>query len=734
MLIQPMTRDVCETSRSDDSMHELMEAKNHSETEQNFLESLADNSSLAIVVVDEHSSVVSESNNNSMCRALYNSEEFAARCDEFCGAAFERATESDASVEYECYAGLKCSAVKIETEEKPLVAIIGRTFLKAENYRNATERAISGDWSGFPPSRFFENVLLAGSDKKIEKLVKKISNLSEETRTIIVLDEKNPIEMPIEKTRRAGRKPKEILQLDDLIKQFQTKKNAATPTEKQIETEREPAIKIEEAKIWRSFFGSLLEMKYALALDSILDFVAARYALSSLAWLERKNNHLEVVASFGELKNHQLQVNIPADDRRLREAVKRATSLELRERGATGETQAKRGIQLFPVTVGEEIRAALVVADEIADENKKRLIARFCRSISTELEILRLRDEIERRSRTANAVKRLNETLSEIDAEDFWTRLLQIAVEMLQAERGSILVFDEKENILTTASAIGVRADFIKAEIENLGERVAHSVLQNGKPLLAKNHSINGFTPAPPEFRYKSESFICYPMNVGARRVGVLNITDKTDGNAYSEFDLELLNSLVPQFAVLIDRAVLKSKAGEYEQLSVTDPLTGLLNRRYLEERLAEEVKRSNRYGFPMSLMMIDVDDFKSYNDAFGHPEGDKALQTVAQSLKETLRGADVAARYGGEEFSILLPQTTSEEARAIAERIRQKIEATQFSHREITVSIGISSCSHIICTPHEVIKAADQALYEAKRRGRNNVQIYEKLFSRDES
>lgn len=712
-------------------MHELMEAKNHLETEDNLLERLADESGLAIVVVDENSSVVSESNNNSMCRALYNSENFAPLCAEFCGRAFEWANNADSPVEYECYAGLKCSAVKIEAEEKPLVAIIGRTFLKAENYRMATERAISGDWNEFPPSRFFENVLLTGSEKKIEKLVRKIGNLSEqESRAIFVLDERNPIEMPVEKAE-------EPLYLDELIKQFQEKEfvetNDGKQTEIQSETLPESLIKPEEVKVWRSFFGSLLEMKYNRALASILEFVATRYELSSLAWLERKNNHLEVISTFGRLQNEAFQINLPANDRRLRQAVRRETSLGLRKRNAAEkQPDERRLIQLFPVAVGEEIRAALVVADDITDENKKHHVSKFCRSISTELEILRLRDEIERRSWTANAVKRLNETLTEIDAEDFWTRLLQIAVELMQAERGSILVFDEKENILTTVSAIGVRADFIKAEIENLGERVARPVLLNNKPLLAKNLSLDNFTPAPLEFQYKSDSFICYPMNVGTRRVGVLNITDKADGNAYSEFDLELLNSIIPQFAVLIDRAVLKNKAGEFEQLSVTDALTGLLNRRYLEERLTEETKRSNRYGYPMSLMMIDVDDFKSYNDAFGHPEGDKALQTVAHALKETLRGADVAARYGGEEFSILLPQTTSEEAHTIAERIRQKIEATRFSHRKVTVSIGISSCSHIVCTPPEIIKAADQALYEAKRRGRNNVQIYESLFKKE--
>ncbi|CAN5851372.1 hypothetical protein BH20ACI4_BH20ACI4_12890 [soil metagenome] len=724
MQIHPIVQKA-EMTFGNDSIQRLMDDASHTENEKTILDRLADESGLAIVVVDENSSAVSASNNNSMCRALYSSEEFAPRCAEFCGKAFEWANESETSVEYECYAGLKCSAVKLESAEKPLVAIVGRTFLKAENYRQATGRAISGDWQKFPPSSFFENVLLSGSDKKIEKLVKRVANLSEvENRAIVVLDEKNPIELPVEITNV---KAEDTLQLDDLINQF--KENKIAPGRAEV-SEIKSAIKPEEVKIWRSFFGSLLELKYHRALASILDFVSTRYGFSSLAWLERKNNHLEVISTFGGLQNEQFQISLPADDRRVIEAFRRETSLELREKNPSDGEGKRRSIQLFPVAVGEQVRAALVVADDITDENKKHHVSKFCQSIATELEILRLRDEIERGSWMTTAVTKLNESLTEIDAEDFWTRLLQIAVELMQAERGSILVFDEKQNSLTTKSAIGVRADFIKSESETLGERVARPVLQKGKPLLAGNIQAIGLAPAPTDYQYKSASFICYPMNIGGRKIGVLNIADKADGNAYSEFDLELLHSIIPQFAVLIDRAVLKNKAGEFEQLSVTDGLTGLLNRRYLEERLTEETNRSNRYGYPMSLMMIDVDEFKSYNDRFGHPEGDHALQIIAHGLKDTLRGADVAVRYGGEEFSILLPQTTSEEAHTIAERIRQKIETTQFPHRKVTISIGIASCSHIVCTPAEVIKAADKALYEAKHQGRNNVQIYEKLIN----
>jgi len=128
--------------------------------------------------------------------------------------------------------------------------------------------------------------------------------------------------------------------------------------------------------------------------------------------------------------------------------------------------------------------------------------------------------------------------------------------------------------------------------------------------------------------------------------------------------------------------------------------------------------------------LMLDVDHFKSYNDSFGHPAGDEALKLVGEVIRNTLRSADVAARFGGEEFAILLPQTTGEEAIAIAERIRHNIATAGFAHREVTVSIGITSCSAELCVSADLVSAADRALYEAKRRGRNRVQEFEEIAS----
>ena len=145
-----------------------------------------------------------------------------------------------------------------------------------------------------------------------------------------------------------------------------------------------------------------------------------------------------------------------------------------------------------------------------------------------------------------------------------------------------------------------------------------------------------------------------------------------------------------------------------------------------------EEVKRSNRHGYPMSFIMLDVDHFKSYNDNFGHPAGDEALKLVANVIRDTLRGADVAARFGGEEFAILLPQTTDDEAAMIAERIRSNIEHAKFPHRAVTVSIGVASCSSELCSVKGLIQAADDALYDAKHKGRNSVRLFADMPGRE--
>jgi diguanylate cyclase (GGDEF)-like protein len=160
----------------------------------------------------------------------------------------------------------------------------------------------------------------------------------------------------------------------------------------------------------------------------------------------------------------------------------------------------------------------------------------------------------------------------------------------------------------------------------------------------------------------------------------------------------------------------------ELEKLSLTDGLTGLANRRFLVQQLNEEALRCRRTKKEFSVLMADVDHFKQYNDTFGHPAGDEVLKKVARILQTAVREVDCVARYGGEEFCIMLPETGATGAAILAERICERVAAAEFPGQKITLSLGVASLPDNGDTPDAVIAAADEALYQAKREGRNRV------------
>ena len=697
-------------------------SSNWQETQDSFAES----SGVAVVLVDENSTEIHASNNNSICRHLYNSKEFAPRCAEFCGKAFRTAHETGKTVYVKCHADLNFLTVPLSTDNRKFAAIIGKAFLKSEDFRRATERAASGDWAQMSGESFFENVLLSGTLEELERAAKKFEKLfGKESRKLAAF---------------CAPQNGKAKHLSATVGSPGETKKGGTPEERKNGKKEtgfsQPGLNSESAEeqetkspdqinydLWRSRFGALLESDYKSACALILQFVAERFGYEDSAWLERRGDDLEPVTAHGKFEDAEIKIRLSASDELLFEVLRREKGLEMRERRDENIVDPQT-IWLFPVAVGGVIRGALFIANGSATEEIRRKLARFCRRISPQIEILRLRYELERQKTLSEAVKKFNENLDKIEPENLWEYFADFCSELMHSERSSILFYDEEAQKFTVKAALGRRAAVIRSENETLGKRVAEGVFESGSPLVVRDLTAAGIEPAPAEWKYKTSSFISYPIVIDDRKIGVLNITDRTGGDRFDDFDLEILNSIAPHFAVAYDRAALKHKAGEFEQLSVTDALTGLSNRRYLEARLEEEIKRSHRTGAPMSFLMIDVDEFKSYNDTFGHTEGDRALQIVARCLREVLRGADVAARYGGEEFSILLPQTTLSEAYLIAERVRQKIEQTPFPKRKVTVSIGVASCPPK-CTLNDLISAADRALYEAKHGGRNLVRIY---------
>ena len=670
---------------------------------QRLLDRVAEENGVAIVVLDENSREVSVSNNNSICRALTSSPEFLPKCAEYCGVAY-RNTEFGQEFDYKCHAGLTCRAVPVVDRGKRFVTIVGRTYTSADDYRDATEKAISGEWRDFPANEFFENVLLdsaAGIDKAISELSK-----------YRVEEKKEVLDLPPTPELR----PEPKIPPGNVTP---TQSPQAKPVVQPLADEK----KVNSTRAMRSLYDRLATLDYQTACETLLDFLSTDHGLQSLVWFERRNDHFELVAAKGRLRGSPIRVAIAADNPRLLDAWRKRLPLRLRERAADGSLVEGRMLNLFASIVGGEIRGAVGIEGELPDDTASE-IERVCRHIGAQLEILRLNREISKREWMSRATTRFTESLKQIDSDDFWAHVTQVSAELVQSERASLLVRNDRTEALCAKAAIGAKVDLFAEP--RVGRRVAQSVLTAGKPIVVEDINRTRLRSAPPEWRYKTDSFISYPILLGDRRIAVMNFTDKASGSAFEARDIELLDAIAPQIAVAIDRTSLKDMAGEFEQLSVTDALTGLLNRRYLEKRLDEEIQRSKRHRFPMSLMLLDVDEFKTYNDSFGHPAGDAALKIVAGVLQDILRGADVAARYGGEEFAILLPQTTSSEAAVIAERLRQRIEHTEFPKRKVTVSIGIASCSSDVDTPQDIVEAADHALYEAKNHGRNNVQIYD--------
>jgi diguanylate cyclase (GGDEF)-like protein len=193
---------------------------------------------------------------------------------------------------------------------------------------------------------------------------------------------------------------------------------------------------------------------------------------------------------------------------------------------------------------------------------------------------------------------------------------------------------------------------------------------------------------------------------------------------AFDGANLDPLATLVRQLASSIKNVQLHAKVLE---LSLTDGLTGVHNRRYFEILLPKETERSRRYRRDLAVIMIDIDRFKRYNDAFGHPAGDDALREIARCIgRGVRRGLDVVTRYGGEEFAVILPETTVSGARIVAENIRKVVEGNPGFREPLSVSLGISALSGEPIEPSALVVQADRALYQAKRQGRNRSVVFE--------
>ncbi len=333
-----------------------------------------------------------------------------------------------------------------------------------------------------------------------------------------------------------------------------------------------------------------------------------------------------------------------------------------------------------------------------------------------------LRDRVGELHTFLNLSKVLSATLN---MEELFRLALHLIGRSLHVDAYSLMLLDEAGERLVVKAAFGLPGDEAVGLTLRVGEGISGLVAQTGQPKLVPDVSAEPRFLKEESFWQQHGAFICVPLRLKERGViGVLN-AQKPDPAGFRLSDLDLFQAVATQVATALENAQLYERTKE---LSTRDDLTGLFNRRYFFDHLDNEVQRARRYQRVFSLLMLDLDDFKRYNDTHGHLKGDEALKKVARLLQTSTRRADVVARFGGEEFVVLLPEISKAGAAVVAEKIRAAVEKYPFAgggtlpDGKVTITIGLATYPHDSQECVELVDLADQALYVGKQQGGNRV------------
>lgn len=293
--------------------------------------------------------------------------------------------------------------------------------------------------------------------------------------------------------------------------------------------------------------------------------------------------------------------------------------------------------------------------------------------------------------------------------------------------RIATLALPDIEGQLSIVATYGYPLALVEHLKIDSGVGVIGSVFQSGTVLHVDRAERIQRSPRP---RYRTGSFIAFPIRAGRDVVGVFCATDRHDEQPFTRDDVSAIRALMAPAALALARDRALQQAEVYAHAATLDALTGAFNRRYFQVRLEEELERSRRHKIPLALLMVDVDDFKSINDSFGHLAGDTVLRDIAEILRRSIRVFDICARFGGEEFAIIMPGSGADSASKIAERIRERIEAyrpsdAQLRDLRVTASVGLA-VSTMEIHAYDLVAGADQALYVAKRGGKNRIGVFD--------
>jgi diguanylate cyclase (GGDEF)-like protein/PAS domain S-box-containing protein len=326
-------------------------------------------------------------------------------------------------------------------------------------------------------------------------------------------------------------------------------------------------------------------------------------------------------------------------------------------------------------------------------------------------------NDLEQRHQEITLLNQMSDLLQAcLTQEESCTVLTQLLPCLFPNSSGAIFLISDSQNpveAITTWGTLTSQTLFVTHECFALRRGQPHFVENTGKGLCC-HHLLR---PLP-------STYCCVPMVARGKAIGVLY---------FSPLATELLLPAQRQLAITVAQQIALALANLklYETLqnqSIRDPLTGLFNRRYLEESLTRELYRAQRSHQPLSIIVIDVDHFKRFNDTFGHDAGDAVLRELGNFLQSNVRGSDVACRFGGEEMVLILPGASLVDARQRAEQLRQGVKQIKIKHHQalgaITISLGVACYPEHADAKEPLIKAADAALYRAKAEGRDRVTV----------
>ena len=476
--------------------------------------------------------------------------------------------------------------------------------------------------------------------------------------------------------------------------------------------------------------------------------------LESVTWLLKENGYDVVPASGGVSCMEQLERRAP-DLLLLDILMPDADGFQLLERIKGDERWRDLPVLMLSAQPPEEssVRSLGLGASDFIRKpyRPKELLARVQAQLrtgavlrATRQALTRTEEALTRAQQDADSRRKLVDILHEVTGDlsvsELFHLLVRRAARALGVSHCSIVLARPGElSAVVVAAYENPGLSQLTIQLDRYPELKA--ALESGKPVLVEDLDTH---PLYANVRHvwgiegievPIRSVIALPFSIERGQHGVFLVRRTRDQDAFGPADLEFAQAVITAAVAVIQRAQMVESTmadnARLEQLAQTDPLTQLLNRRALTERITAEMERALRYDSTLALLMIDLDHFKRVNDTYGHLVGDDVLRDVASLLSETIRGSDIVARYGGEEFLMLLPETDDAGADMFAERIRAAIEAHKFGEAKahpnlrLTTSIGVAMFPAArIESVEDLFARADSALYRAKADGRNRVRM----------